>query len=854
MTFKHKNNNQRSILDSITSFLGMNMDDINNINSTTSSSSSSIPLASLTSSSLLNYQDALYPGAMSEGSLYINPNENLMKLKENEEWIKRNNYYNYLRNPLSSSSSSSINGDNQGLNNFLNFPGREKDLLMGSQQQLQQQQQQQYQHHQQPLQQSYPQHEQQMFGLVNYPNFPSFPSFLNNSIPNENNSNFQASLVDNSNTNNNSYFENSSQLPVSALSSSSSTSSLLNNLDINSSSSTSSSTLATIDEPTSAPSSSITVTSGNEIFLRGKLDTQSWEYIGKWGVGEQAFGPGGILGEFHYKRDNKVIDSSEIPHEISMSGYFMIAQGKGLRIGYVFKKVLEKEISIIFKKDENDIYGNSYLVEGRGSNQFGKFSLDGTFNTATKDFNVQRKYISFTQTGTGDNNLTRPERSRRITTHHLTFEELQLALDVAKMYIPLIEKLMKADTKGFFHYPFDYKGLGLAEYRKVVKHPLDLGTIKKRLESKEYFNGDDVAKDIELVFNNASLFFSVDKKEHQAARQLLNMFNIEYNKLLLRTLPAKKRKEFVEMMNGNLTNNKDTNSNSNNDDDDESEEKIRDVNDSDTETDDENNINKDHHEQDKSNDKIEEVYEEEVEVEEEKEEIQESDEDRVDENANIDMNKKDESPEKEEEKIKEINMSEVMDIESNDNQLKTPYKIQKIEEKVEEEPTTTISTTTKNRKRINRDNDSILVKEELKYLREKVEIMSRQIEQLQKLFQTKSNQNNSNAFNESGSISNSNPKNETKSETKKRRPPSSTKKSSSEKKEKKPKDLSYQDKKQLSDDIRNLSPEHLIKVVEIIQESSGKLGGNDEELEIDIDLLDMPTLVSLQNYVKQVVS
>ncbi len=63
--------------------------------------------------------------------------------------------------------------------------------------------------------------------------------------------------------------------------------------------------------------------------------------------------------------------------------------------------------------------------------------------------------------------------------------------------------------------------------------------------------------------------------------------------------------------------------------------------------------------------------------------------------------------------------------------------------------------------------------------------------------------------------------------------------------------LSYQEKRQLGQDINCLGEDEIVKVVEIIQESGGPLGKDDEDIELDIDSLDTPTLKKLQKFVKQ---
>lgn len=83
-----------------------------------------------------------------------------------------------------------------------------------------------------------------------------------------------------------------------------------------------------------------------------------------------------------------------------------------------------------------------------------------------------------------------------------------------------------------------------------------------------------------------------------------------------------------------------------------------------------------------------------------------------------------------------------------------------------------------------------------------------------------------------------------------------TKKASStpsyNKERKKVDELTFEEKKNLSSDINILPPEELNGVVEIIQESLPALkNGASEEIELDIDSLDVKTLRKLQDYVKK---
>ena len=47
-----------------------------------------------------------------------------------------------------------------------------------------------------------------------------------------------------------------------------------------------------------------------------------------------------------------------------------------------------------------------------------------------------------------------------------------------------------------FAEPLDYAAIGCHDYPKVVKHPMDLGTIKSKLGDGSYQRGEDVLKDV----------------------------------------------------------------------------------------------------------------------------------------------------------------------------------------------------------------------------------------------------------------------------------------------------------------------------------------------------------------------
>ena len=54
--------------------------------------------------------------------------------------------------------------------------------------------------------------------------------------------------------------------------------------------------------------------------------------------------------------------------------------------------------------------------------------------------------------------------------------------------------------------PVDTIKLGLPDYHKLIKQPMDLATVKKRLENNYYWCGKECISDINLMFTNCYMY------------------------------------------------------------------------------------------------------------------------------------------------------------------------------------------------------------------------------------------------------------------------------------------------------------------------------------------------------------
>ncbi|CAL8236655.1 unnamed protein product [Boreogadus saida] len=74
----------------------------------------------------------------------------------------------------------------------------------------------------------------------------------------------------------------------------------------------------------------------------------------------------------------------------------------------------------------------------------------------------------------------------------------------------LLKGVLKALWKHHFAWPFqapvDAIKLGLPDYYKIIKTPMDMGTIKKRLENSYYWNAHECIQDFNTMFTNCYIY------------------------------------------------------------------------------------------------------------------------------------------------------------------------------------------------------------------------------------------------------------------------------------------------------------------------------------------------------------
>ena len=95
----------------------------------------------------------------------------------------------------------------------------------------------------------------------------------------------------------------------------------------------------------------------------------------------------------------------------------------------------------------------------------------------------------------------------------------------------LINYLMSRQDSGPFREPVDWKNLDLYDYPKIVKKPMDLGTVKRKLERSQYSNANECAADIRLIWTNCKTYNADGSDFYLLAESFSKRFEDRYKKV-----------------------------------------------------------------------------------------------------------------------------------------------------------------------------------------------------------------------------------------------------------------------------------------------------------------------------------
>ncbi|KAI3507163.1 hypothetical protein L1887_21988 [Cichorium endivia] len=98
-----------------------------------------------------------------------------------------------------------------------------------------------------------------------------------------------------------------------------------------------------------------------------------------------------------------------------------------------------------------------------------------------------------------------------------------------KLLLFILDRLQKKDTYGAFSEPVDPNEL--PDYHEIVKHPMDFGTVKSKLDDGIYSNLNELEADVLLICSNAMKYNSSDTIYFRQARTIQELAKRDFRNL-----------------------------------------------------------------------------------------------------------------------------------------------------------------------------------------------------------------------------------------------------------------------------------------------------------------------------------
>ncbi|CAI9786497.1 unnamed protein product [Fraxinus pennsylvanica] len=98
-----------------------------------------------------------------------------------------------------------------------------------------------------------------------------------------------------------------------------------------------------------------------------------------------------------------------------------------------------------------------------------------------------------------------------------------------KLVVFILDRLQKKDTHGVFSEPVDPDEL--PDYHEIIKHPMDFGTVRKKLDGGAYKNLEELEADVLLICSNAMQYNAPDTIYFRQARAIRELAKRDFENL-----------------------------------------------------------------------------------------------------------------------------------------------------------------------------------------------------------------------------------------------------------------------------------------------------------------------------------
>jgi Bromodomain len=103
--------------------------------------------------------------------------------------------------------------------------------------------------------------------------------------------------------------------------------------------------------------------------------------------------------------------------------------------------------------------------------------------------------------------------------------------EALKRVTKIIDAFVLRNDCAPFLEPVDWRGLELYDYPTIIKKPMDLGTIKRKLERNQYKSAAYCVADIRRVWNNCMTYNTVGSDFYILAKNCSKRFEDRYRRI-----------------------------------------------------------------------------------------------------------------------------------------------------------------------------------------------------------------------------------------------------------------------------------------------------------------------------------
>ncbi|XP_075516696.1 uncharacterized protein LOC142551378 [Primulina tabacum] len=93
----------------------------------------------------------------------------------------------------------------------------------------------------------------------------------------------------------------------------------------------------------------------------------------------------------------------------------------------------------------------------------------------------------------------------------------------------ILDRLQKKDIYGVFSEPVDLNEL--PDYGEIIEHPMDFGTVRKKLDGGAYKNLEELETDLFLICSNAMTYNAPDTIYYRQARSIQELAKRDFENL-----------------------------------------------------------------------------------------------------------------------------------------------------------------------------------------------------------------------------------------------------------------------------------------------------------------------------------